>query len=470
MTPNLITVPGRILAPPQVRYHTGYGQVLSGSWNMKANTLNAGGTLGTWAVLTIIKNGVKQPGFRHREITPAEAFRNCMKEMGITANSKAIDHEITVNHNKDPEIDKEIQNISKSARFLVVLLPVKDSELFKHIKRVGDIKVGIPTICVLREKFCKDSSTLAQKQYFSNVALKLNLKLGGTNQLVPDMGIISEDKTMVVGIDVTHPSPGSAGNAPSVAGMAASVDSRLGQWPAALEIQRGRQEMVDDLAEMLKSRLRLWMLRHQQSYPENILVYRDGVSEGQYASVIESELPLLRRACAETYPADLTKRGLPRMTIVIVGKRHHTRFYPTHHEKNADKYANPKPGTVVDRGVTEARNWDFFLQAHAAIQGTARPAHYFVILDEIFKHRYSGNAANELEKLTHQLCYMHGRATRAVKVCMPAYYADLVCDRARQYLSQVYDNPGNDGPENLPQAPVETVRVHPDLRDSMFYI
>ena len=43
------------------------------------------------------------------------------------------------------------------------------------------------------------------------------------------------------------------------------------------------------------------------------------------------------------------------------GKRHHTRFYPTEAE-NADSKGNPKPGTVVDRGVTAVYNFDFFLQ------------------------------------------------------------------------------------------------------------
>lgn len=43
------------------------------------------------------------------------------------------------------------------------------------------------------------------------------------------------------------------------------------------------------------------------------------------------------------------------------GKRHHTRFYPTE-EANADRNGNPRPGTVVDRGVTAIYNFDFFLQ------------------------------------------------------------------------------------------------------------
>lgn len=49
---------------------------------------------------------------------------------------------------------------------------------------------------------------------------------------------------MMVGIDVTHPSPGSTSGAPSVAAMVASVNKRLGQWPVILSIQKeARAEM-----------------------------------------------------------------------------------------------------------------------------------------------------------------------------------------------------------------------------------
>ena len=66
--------------------------------------------------------------------------------------------------------------------------------------------------------------------YFINVALKFNLKLGGTNHILKevDMGIISKGQTMVVGIDVIHPSPGS-GKA-SIAFMVASIDKDLVRW------------------------------------------------------------------------------------------------------------------------------------------------------------------------------------------------------------------------------------------------
>lgn len=51
----------------------------------------------------------------------------------------------------------------------------------------------------------------------------------------------------------------------------------------------------------------------------------------------------------------------PKLSIVVCGKRHGTRFCPTKQE-DATSNGNPLPGTVVDRGVTPAYEFDFFLQ------------------------------------------------------------------------------------------------------------
>ena len=241
--------------------------------------------------------------------------------------------------------------------------------------------------------------------------------------------------------------------------------------------------MVAGLDGMLKSRLRLWAKNNKGTYPENILIYRDGVSEGQYDIVLDQELPLLRKPCKKVYPAGDTKKGLPRMLIIIVGKYHNTRFYPTKKE-DADRSSNPQNGTVVDHGVTEAQNWDFFLQAHATIQGTARPAHYYTVLDEIFCggkiQAPFQNAADALEDLTHNMCYLFGRATKAVSICPAAYYADLVCERARCYLSRLFDaTPGatpagsvvEGGGPRLGLGPdSDDVRIHENVQDTIFYI
>lgn len=48
--------------------------------------------------------------------------------------------------------------------------------------------------------------------------------------------------------------------------------------------------------------------------------------------------------------------------------------------------------------------------------------------------------ANELEQITHSLCYLFGRATKAVSICPPAYFADLLCERGRGYLASIMNS------------------------------
>lgn len=444
---------------------------------------NTGGSMQRWSCLYVDMPGMYPRA--HQFTLPAlgailTQFTAVLKDAGIAAGPAATPQRVALNGTDDPQLEDFIKRAASALQLLFIIVPETPIPLYNRIKQLGDVKYGIHTICSVGSKLAKPQG---QDQYFRNVALKFNLKLGGSNQQIDParLGLVAEGKTMVVGIDVTHPSPGSAEHAPSIAGMVANIDSALGQWPAVLSLQsQARQEMVSSLNTMLKSRLHLWRTKGKHAaLPENILVYRDGISEGQYPVFIAEELPLLRAACKEVYSPAEQAKGLPRLTVVIVGKRHHTRFYPTQ-DADADRSGNSKAGTVVDRGVTEARNWDFFLQAHAALQGTVRPAHYYVLLDEIFRPRYAANKVNTadlLQDLTQSMCYVFGRATKAVNICTPAYYADILCERARCYLSSVFETPSNSAAPSMVSgggagvlASQQDVLIHANLRDSMFYI
>ncbi|EAW15209.1 putative RNA interference and gene silencing protein (Qde2) [Aspergillus clavatus NRRL 1] len=484
---QLVTVTGRVLSAPRVYYKDAKSNprhidTMGGSWNMKAIKFSRPTSMASWTWLYIDSEKTR-PHFENPNALNAklQEFAAKLNEMGVTtpAPKPGMMIKLTGN-NHEGEIYRAVEELMKrhNPNLILSIMYGSDTEAYNSLKKVCDVHCGVRNINVLAEKLRG-----ANDQYYANVGLKFNLKLGGANQSLKtsELGIVAEGKTMLVGIDVTHPSPGSSATAPSVAGMVASIDSSLSQWPADIRIQTSRQEMVSDLDAMLKARLQRWARTNKNALPENIIVYRDGVSEGQYDLVIEKELPLLKKACVEIYPPTDTKKNLPRISIVVVGKRHHTRFYPTRDE-DADRSANPKNGTVVDRGVTEARNWDFFLQAHTAIKGTARPAHYFTVWDEIFARQKPAapfqNAADVLEDLTHRICYLFGRATKAVSICPPAYYADLVCTRARCYLSSVFDPTptatpaaseiAGSGRGGVPDS--GDVQIHGNVRDTMFYI
>ncbi|RKF71355.1 Protein argonaute 5 [Golovinomyces cichoracearum] len=478
---SLISVAARVLMPPAVRYG-GTGSLVprNGSWNMINVKFHTGVKLGPWTCVMFPTQGRSEIDVANMR-SHVTALQTQLAAAGVSAPELLAPSPATCeinpmdrdgNDRRIRALFEQIRTRQPQPKLVLCILGRNDPGVYNSIKTAADTSAGIHTVCVVNSKFTKQQR---QEQYFGNVALKFNLKAGGVNHILDPakLGIVSEGKTMVVGIDVTHPSPGSREGAPSVAGIVASVDKFLGQWPSAFSIQaKSKTEMVSDLESLLISRLELWQKKNR-TLPENILIYRDGVSEGQYKLVLNDELPQIRNACRLQYPANDTKRGLPKISIVVCGKRHHTRFYPKSLAE-ADRSTNCVAGTVVDRGVTEARNWDFYLQAHACLQGTARSCHYYVILDEIFRsakvkspHR---NHADSLEELTNNMSYLFGRATKAVSLCPPAYYADLLCTRVRCYLSEVFDPSEAQSVVSGAPSMVDTINVHPNLKDTMYYV
>lgn len=329
-------------------------------WNLGGMKFGNSNELRTWACLNIHTG--KTPSSCHDLCV--DNFLKVLKACGITASTPTTTHLRTneLNTGKLEQFFRDFSPNSSDIPILLVVLPDNSSQLYNQIKFLGDRRYGILTICVVgsEKKFYntatyKREGTVVSRaiQYNANVALKVNIKNDGVNHELKslELGFIGEGKTMVVGIDVTHPSPGSGSNASSVAAMVASSAGNLAQWPAELRVNPARQEKVDMLRPMLQLHLQYWEQKNG-SLPENLLIYRDGVSEGQYQMVLDEELPQLRQACEFVYGDDYKRKEFPRITLIVVGKRHHTRFYRTHRitgeilVSDEGKDGNPPFGTV----------------------------------------------------------------------------------------------------------------------------
>lgn len=59
--------------------------------------------------------------------------------------------------------------------------------------------------------------------------------------------------------------------------------------------------------------------------------------------------------------------SLPKLTFIIVKKRHNTRFFAR--DSNTGGMINVQPGTVVDTDIVHPEDFDFYLNSHAALQG-----------------------------------------------------------------------------------------------------
>ena len=88
-----------------------------------------------------------------------------------------------------------------------------------------------------------------------------------------------------------------------------------------------------------------------------------------------------------------------------------------------------QPWYLIHLSSLHSFDFDFYLQAHAGLQGTVKATHYTVVYDEI------GLSADDIQVGTHDVSYLYARATKAVSLIPAAYYADLACERGRCYLN-----------------------------------
>ncbi|OQS06197.1 Argonaute2 (AGO2), partial [Thraustotheca clavata] len=292
--------------------------------------------------------------------------------------------------------------------------------------------------------------------YIANLLLKVNTKIGGVNTVCRDpLPKLDQAPTIVFGADVTHPSPMDK-TRPSVAAIVASVDKKAVKYASVIREQGHRIEQIEDL-EFLAMDLLKAFFQETRVKPARILFYRDGVSEGQFQMVLDYEVAALRRACMR-----LEAGYNPAITFVIVQKRHNTRIFPAN-ASDADRSGNCKAGTVVDTGICHPTEHDFYLMSHSGLQGTSRPAHYHVLLDEI------GFTADEIQTLTYRLCYTFARCTRSVSIVPAAYYSHLVAFRARFFQLDGSDQGSSASGSNV-EMHGRMLDVHRGLRNRMYFV
>ncbi|XP_066164335.1 protein argonaute 12 [Oryza sativa Japonica Group] len=450
---QLAVVDARVLPTPRLKYHdSGREKVCNpsvGQWNMINKRMVNGGCINHWTCLSFASrmhvNDIRMF---------CEDLVGMCNNIGMQMNTRPC---VDIIQGQQRNIEGAIRNIHRQSsekldqqdltgqqlQLLIVIL-TEISGSYGRIKRICETEVGVITQCCAPKSLQKGG-----KQYLENLALKMNVKVGGRNTVLEDalhkkIPILTDRPTIVFGADVTHPSPGEDAS-PSIAAVVASMDwPEVTKYKCLVSTQSHREEIISNLytevKDPLKGIIRGGMIRellrsfYQETgqKPSRIIFYRDGISEGQFSQVLLYEMDAIRKACAS-----LQEGYLPPVTFVVVQKRHHTRLFPENRRDMMDRSGNILPGTVVDTMICHPSEFDFYLCSHSGIKGTSRPTHYHVLLDE------NGFKADTLQTLTYNLSYTYARCTRAVSIVPPAYYAHLGAFRARYYMEDEHSDQGS---------------------------
>ncbi|CAG0893792.1 unnamed protein product [Darwinula stevensoni] len=147
------------------------------------------------------------------------------------------------------------------------------------------------------------------------IMLQVNCKLGGELWAVEIP--IAKSHVMICGIDSYHDA---ARKGKSIGALVASLNKQVTRWHStACEQDRG-QELIDQLRTGFMNAL-LEYRKINQALPDRVIIYRDGVSDGQLDHSYRYEVPQIMKAFStfENYK--------PRLSFVIVQKRINTRIF-----------------------------------------------------------------------------------------------------------------------------------------------
>ncbi|CAG2101953.1 unnamed protein product [Medioppia subpectinata] len=314
-------------------------------------------------------------------------------------------------------------DIAKFKDLDMIFICIPWSPVYKTIKHLADVVHGVPTQCIKDEHFLSPP-----RGYFGNLLLKVNAKNDGQNQVLAPpcrpSATLKKRAVMVVGVDVIHPGTGGAGDGPVFSSIAASVatfDAEFSKYHAAVEGQPLNTEIIATYDRMFARHLKTYKQKNN-ALPESVILFRDGVSDGQLDQVLAEEIRLIERAF------DSIAKGFRfKLTVFVVQKRHHTRLMPLEptFDAKGNELRNIPAGTVVDHTITHPLRNEFHLCSHTGRLGTSRHAKYICIRDD---HKLT---RDELQQISYNICHTYCRCATSISIPVPVAYADLLCTRAK---------------------------------------
>lgn len=423
---NMLTTKARLLPSPEIQFgNAKHNPGVNGRWDLRGKRFYKPHTkpLTCWAIgyHPGPRNGFDQHFIDEWRLNFIRAFKLHGGLVQCNPVSLLMTDDIGTSVAKLHDTAKGAYG--ESPQLIIVITGNQDVGHYARIKKSCDCRYGIPSQVLQSDRYRNGG----KPQLHSNVAMKVNTKLGGaTARAVPtSSGTALGPSSMIIGADVTHPMMGVW--TPSLAAMSVSNDLQGISYWGGREVNGTRKEIISEsnIRGILTPFFSEWIKTVGKKSPPAIIYYfRDGVSETEYQEILNKEVKTIRETMSKV--AGTIWKG--KMCVVVANKRHHVRAFPNPQARNTcDRNGNPLPGTLLDRDVTSPQGWDFFLYSHIALQGTARPVHYTILQDEV-KHK-----PEHLINMIYEQCYQYVRSTTSVSVHPAIYYAHLISVRARHH-------------------------------------
>ncbi|XP_022822730.1 piwi-like protein Ago3 [Spodoptera litura] len=282
-------------------------------------------------------------------------------------------------------------------QIVVIICPSARDDRYGVIKKICCADNPVPSQVINARTLMNPNKIRSITQ---KILLQMNCKLGGTLWNIN----IPFKSAMVIGIDSYHDV---SRKKQSVCAFVASYNQSMTHWYSKVVFQGRGQEIADHLRDCFVQAIRVY-LSVNGNLPDRIIIYRDGVGDGELKVIKDFEIPQMQISLSS-----FEGRTVPAITYLVVQKRINTRIFL----KTPGGLENPNPGTIVDHDITRRDWYDFLIVSQKVNQGTVTPTHYVVVHDD------SDMTPDQCQRLTYKLCHLYYNWPGTVRVPAPCQYA-----------------------------------------------
>ncbi|KAG5670554.1 hypothetical protein PVAND_000808 [Polypedilum vanderplanki] len=340
----------------------------------------------------------------NRDVKTADAFEEMVRKVsGPTGINCANPRRIELGNDRTDTYVNEIrkQLNDKYIQMVVTIFPSLRDDRYAAVKKILCAECPCPSQCINSRTLRNDAKN---RSIVQKILLQMNCKLGGSLWGIK----IPLKDSMIIGIDTYHEA---SHKGLTVGGFVASLNSSFTKYFSKPAIQQKREELINGLLNCMSQAL-LHYKTENNSLPEKIIIYRDGVGDGQLQYVESYEIPQFEDACRK-----MASNYNPKLTFIVVQKRINHKFFKVARDAGKETLVNPPPGSVLDNTITRRTFCDFFLCSQHVREGTTTPTHYIVLRDD---NNYNPDI---VQRLTYKLCFMYYNWVGTVRVPAPCQYA-----------------------------------------------
>ncbi|EFO65454.1 Piwi-protein, putative [Giardia lamblia P15] len=307
-------------------------------------------------------------------------------------------------------------------QLVVIVIPgpkQNSGGLYKDIKRFYT-GMGVVTQCLLAPKPSRNGLEWYDQAMLKGICQQIYAKAGGAvwAPLLPSQNVYSKS-TMLCGLDVSRPkkTAGRPIEVPmSTVGFISTYDGSFEYiYSQKKTLMPNRLNYGGELQQkalmrtFIENSCNVYLAFNNNILPDHIIIFRDGVSDGQISAILEAEIKSLYEYLCQIYRK--ANRSMCDLKVIVAQKTCAIRF-------SAIGGTVLRPGYYVLNHSPDNRQQgsEFLMASQAIVHGTTpKPIRYKIIFDST-EASVDDDSFNQLIELTNTMAYGYVNWPQAISL------------------------------------------------------